>query len=87
MSNKKEKNLELLNFEGPVLKVKKADQNEYVIYDQWDSIVDILTEEKFYEFLEGDLILTDSSGKKWNYRREHVDAKPRLRDLVNFITK
>lgn len=82
--NNKEKIIELLNFEGPALRAKKSDDG-YVIYDQWDSIVDILSEEKFYEFLEGDLILTDSEGKKWNYARESKDAKPKLRDLVRFI--
>jgi hypothetical protein len=85
--NTREKMLELLNFEGPVLKAKKANKDEYVIYDQWDSIVDILTEEKFYAFLEGDITLSDSNGKNWNYKREHNDAKPKLRDLINFITK
>ena len=45
MKNKK-KEIELLNYEGPVLKLVVQD-DDFVIYDEWDGIVDILNQSKF----------------------------------------
>ena len=87
MNNKKEKRIGLLNYEGDAIWAKKADDDEFVIYDQWDSILEIVTKNEFFNFLDGNLEVIDSEGKKWNFRNEHVNAKPSYRSLVDFITK
>ena len=86
MNNKKEKRIGLLNFEGDAIWAKKAGEDEFVVYDQWDSIVEILTRDEFFNFLDGNVELADSEGKKWNFRNEHVNAKPSYKSLVHFIT-
>ena len=75
-----------MNFEGDAIWAKKAGEDEFVVYDQWDSIVEILTRDEFFNFLDGNLELADSEGKKWNFRNEHVNAKPSYKSLVHFIT-
>jgi hypothetical protein len=82
---RKKNELSLLNFEGDALWAKKAGKDEYVVYDQWSSIVDVLTEDDFLNFLDGKLELSDSSGKTWNFRKEHYEAKPHYRDIINFM--
>lgn len=86
MRNNKKNTQWLLNFEGVALKVKKADEDEYVIYDQWDGICEILTLDGFLDFLDGKLEVVDEQGKRWNWAREHRDAKPTLKELFTFIS-
>jgi hypothetical protein len=83
MNNRKD--LGLLNYEGDVLKMKKAGEDEFVIYDQWNSIVEILTQDELFEFLDGIRPLTDSSGKTWNWADEHREAKTSLRRIFEYI--
>jgi hypothetical protein len=83
--NNREKRLGLLNFEGDAVWAKKAEDDEFVIYDQWDGIMEILSKQDFLRFLDGEIELVDGEGKKWNYMREHVDSKPSHRSLYNFI--
>ena len=88
-TNKKEKIkvLDILNYEGPVLKIFKSSDNEFVIYDQWDSIVDTLTFDEVCSFLDGDILLTDSGGKTWNWASEHYLSKPKIKNLIRYLTK
>lgn len=81
----KEKRIGLLNFEGDAVWAKKANDDEFVIYDQWDSIMEILSKDDFFKFLDGDILLSDSNGKEWNYATESRDAKPSFSSLYNFI--
>jgi hypothetical protein len=85
MPNKR-KTIGLINYEGDVLKLLKASENEYVIYDQWDSIVDILNEDKFFSWLDGQISLTDSEGRKWSYTdTSHRDARTGLLKIFKYI--
>ena len=81
----KRKELGLLNFEGPVIKLYKENDDEFVLYDQWDVIMDVLTFNDLCKFLDGHLLLTDSQGKTWNWAKEHSEAKPKFMELFNYI--
>lgn len=82
----KGKDLGLINYEGWVLKLCKADNGDFVVYDQWDSIVDILDLKELCAFLEGKTNLMDSSGKSWNWLREHKEARTSLFAILKYIT-
>jgi hypothetical protein len=83
MTNKKD--LGLINYEGDVLKMRKVSDDEYVIYDQWDSIVEIMNRERFCEWLDGDFPLIDSQGKHWVYTEQHRDARQALNVIFEYI--
>ena len=53
MKKNKKNDLDLLNFEGPVLKLHKSSKDEFVIYDQWDSIVEVMTLKELCSFFVG----------------------------------
>lgn len=81
--NKKE--LGLINYEGWVLKLYKALNDDLVIYDQHDSIVDVLDLKGLCNFLEGKTTLVDSNGKGWNWLREHPDARTPLYRIFEYL--
>jgi hypothetical protein len=85
--NQKEKRIGLINYEGDAVWAKKAGDDEFVVYDQWDGIMEILTREDFFRFLDGDLELMDGEGKKWNFKKEYTEAKPSYKTLFYFIMK
>jgi hypothetical protein len=74
----------LINYEGACLWALNTSDG-IVIYDQWESLVDILTEEAFLEWIDGEFWLMDSEGKKWVFTEEHKDAKPSVREIINFL--
>ena len=82
MRNKR-KEIELINYEGPVLKLCKSDE-DFVIYDQWDGIVDILNLSKFLRFLDGDLTLMDGSGRHWNWKEHPKEAKQKISVIIKY---
>ena len=81
----KEKQIGLLNFEGDVLKLKKASDNEFVIYDQWDSIVEVMTFDELSDFFDGETTLIDSESNKWNWDEQHKNAKVSFKKLFNYL--
>ena len=90
MKNKKNNELELLNFEGPVLKASRVIDSgtldvEFVIHDQHDSLVSILTRAQLFEFFDGTLDLVDSDGKSWNYTKYDRGAKPSMCSIYEFV--
>lgn len=78
------KKFSLINHEGDVLWAKRDDDN-IVIYDQWEDLVDIMPIESFCEWLDGSMGLTDSQGKTWYWAKEHRDAKPSMWKLLQFL--
>ena len=58
--------IELLNFEGPVLKAIKAPFG-CVVVDQWEKTVAICNKEQLEDFISGKTDITDSNNKTWNY--------------------
>lgn len=76
--------LELLNYEGPVLTAIKTDRG-FSIIDQWKTQIAFVSKVTLERFLAGEIELTDSSGKVWNYVKEPADAKPSAEALNNFM--
>ena len=68
MQLKKDKEIVLVNIEGPILKAKKSEEDEYVLYDSEDSIVDILNHKRFVDFIFNDLSITYTDGKNIKYK-------------------
>lgn len=68
MNNRRD--LGLLNYEGDVLKLNREGE-QYIIYDQWDGLVEILDLSGLCRFLEGRLDLVDSEGRRWNWLEQH----------------
>jgi len=68
MQLKKDKEIVLVNIEGPILKAKRGEEDEYVLYDSEDSIVDILNHKRFVDFIFNDLSITYTDGKNIKYK-------------------
>jgi hypothetical protein len=68
MQLKKDKEIVLVNIEGPILKAKRSEEDEYVLYDSEDSIVDILNHKRFVDFIFNDLSITYTDGKNIKYK-------------------
>ena len=76
--------IELLNFEGPVLKAIKAPFG-CVVVDQWDKTVSVCDKQQLEDFLAGKTYITDTKGKKWHYTSEPDSAKSSTSKLNAFI--
>jgi hypothetical protein len=76
MRSKKSDEIVLLNSEGPILKAKKTDSDEYVLYDKEDTIVDILSTSQFTDFVYNNVPLTGTDGKQIYYYSYPPDMKP-----------
>lgn len=85
MRSKKSDEIVLLNSEGPILKAKKTDADEYVLYDKEDTIVDILSTSQFTDFVYNNVPLTGTDGKQIYYDSYSLDMKPEKEDLEIFI--
>lgn len=85
MRSKKSDEIVLLNSEGPILKAKKTDSDEYVLYDREDTIVDILSTSQFTDFIYHNVPLTGTDGKPIYYDSYSRDMKPEKEDLEIFI--
>jgi len=78
--------LSLINYEGDCLwAIPSMDNRAIVVYDQHDSLCEIMPLSKFLDFLDGNVSITDSEGKEWYYPNEHRDAKPTNTMVYNFI--
>lgn len=78
------KSLGLINYEGDCLKAIKED-GSIIIKDQYGSVVDTLTPEQLYEFIDGSRNIVDSKGKSWNFPNESKEAKPSYCKIYNFV--
>lgn len=69
MKNKKNKlpTIELLNSEGPLLKLTKS-RGSFIVFDEWSNIVDVLlTSADVIDFIEGRREIIDSDDRTWHY--------------------
>ena len=85
MRSKKINEIELLNSEGPILTAKKTDSDEYVLYDNEDTIVDILSTSQFTDFIYHNVPLMGTDGKPIYYGSYSQSMKPEKEDLEIFI--
>lgn len=86
MKNENNKKLGLLNFEGDVLKAwYKPTSNKFFIVDDRGNHIQSLSKKKLQKFFNGEIELTTSYGKTFNYVNEHENAKPRQEQIDEFM--
>ena len=77
--------LELLNYEGPVLKLVKMTDNKFHMIDQWKEEHSLLNRSQVLAFVTGETQVIDSRGNKYRYPEHAAAAKPTCETLNNFI--
>jgi hypothetical protein len=82
---KKDKEIVLINVEGPRLKAKKAGPDEYVLYDYEDGIVDILNHAGFVDFVFNKVPVTYTDGKDIIYSNIDPKTKANRGELARFM--
>jgi hypothetical protein len=86
MKNKNYKSLGLLNFEGDVLKAYyKPTSDKFFIVDDQGNFIQKISKNKLQKFFNGEIELTTSYGKTFNYANEHENAKPRQEQIDEFM--
>ena len=79
------RSLELINYEGPVLSLIKLGPNKFQLLDQWKHEVQLLTRVEVLQYITGEIALSDSTGREWRHLEVHIDARPSLRRIDEFI--
>jgi hypothetical protein len=84
MTNKKERSIELINYEGPVLKLIESG-SDVIAVDQWDKPIAKLNFVSLLSYLRGDISLYDSKGKEWHYPSQHEEARTDINKVMEFF--
>ena len=82
--------IELLNYEGPVLRANKREKGKNTVFeivDQWNIVIEEFDMAKFLRFIDGQISVKDSKGKEWMYTTASEEAKCPPDVLINFIVK
>ena len=85
MQSKKDKELVLLNIEGPYLKAKNAEDGDFVLYDHEDSIVEILNTKSFVDFIFNGSSVTYTDGKQIRYNDFSHSSRANKGELIRFM--
>jgi hypothetical protein len=86
MTNKKERSIELINYEGPVLKLIESG-SEVIAVDQWDKPIARLNRVSLLSYLRGEISFYDSKGKEWHYPSQHEESRTDINKLMEFFQK
>jgi len=81
---KNNKEIELINYEGPCLRARKKDDS-IGIYDQWGNKSMTLDTKSLIDWVDGKINLADSSGKIWVYEEHDSNAKVSRTELVEWV--
>lgn len=87
-SNKKKtktSKISLINYEGDCIWAKKSKEGDFLIYDQYGSMIEQVDLLEFQNWIDGTRSFVDSKGKSWFYTDHHSDAKPGSKSLFDFI--
>ena len=82
---KKYPKLGLINFEGDVVKAYKVNDNGFIIVDGHGEYIRIYTRLQLDKFLNGEIVISISSGETFNYLEQHQDARPKQHQLDEFL--
>lgn len=82
---KKEEEIILINIEGPFLKLKRGDDGNYVLYDNEDGIVDILSYKKIIDFIFNKMPVTYTDGKQILYTDFAPKDRANRGELARFL--
>jgi hypothetical protein len=86
MKNRNNKSLGLLNFEGDVLKAYHLPKDDtFLIIDDHGEFIINLTKKELMNFFKGEIELTTSYGRTFNYLNEHQNAKPKQEQIDEFL--
>ena len=77
------KMIELINCEGPVLRLKKLGKNSFEIIDQWGKVVNQITRADVLAFISGEVSIKDSSGASYSYPDYSIGAKPSNSSVID----
>jgi hypothetical protein len=77
--------IEILNSEGPILAAYKT-ENRFSIVDEDQIQVNVFSEERMLDFIDGKFSIIDSRGRDWNYVRTDAGMKTEREELVSFIS-
>jgi hypothetical protein len=76
--------IELLNSEGPILKAVKI-RGYFVIIDEDQEQIDVLTDLEMLRFVEGYRSIQDSRGRIWNYLKVDPGMRENKNVIVSFV--
>lgn len=77
--------ISLINYEGDCIWAKKNKEGDFMIYDQYGSMIEKVNVLEFQNWIDGIIPFVDSKGKSWFYTDHHSDAKPSSKSLFEFI--
>lgn len=84
MNNTNIHSLDLVNSEGPLLKLIKS-KKSFIIVDEWQVQLTILTKDEVIKFINGEFNLTDSHQRKWNFPLVSQGMRRPIKDIMDFI--
>jgi hypothetical protein len=79
------KKLELLNSEGAILTATKGNASNYIITDQYGEKIANWNRFGLLQFLAGEDVIKDSTGKVWLYSAADEGMKPSDEKIQEFI--
>ena len=77
--------LEILNSEGPVLKLVRVNINSFKVIDQWKEEVVTLNRAEVLAFISGEVKITDSRNNQYYYPECSMSMKPDTAKLDHFL--
>ena len=78
--------LDLLNYEGPVLRLQRKGEGSFDVLNQWGESMVILTRAQVLSFVIGDVvILCERQQKEWRFQEQSSEARVNARDLDKFL--
>jgi two-component SAPR family response regulator len=77
--------LEILNSEGPVLKLVRVNINSFKVIDQWKEEVVTLNRAEVLAFISGEVKITDSRNNQYYYPDCSMSMKPDTAKLDHFL--
>jgi hypothetical protein len=78
------RSIDLLNSEGPILKLIKSN-NGFTVIDEWKVKIATLTRDEIIQFIEGNLAIIDSHDQYWEYPNISTGMKLNIPDILEFI--
>jgi hypothetical protein len=82
---KKEDEIVLINIEGPILKLKRGDDDNYVLYDKEDGIVELLSYKGVVDFIFNKAPITYKDGKQILYTDFSPKDRAHRGELARFL--
>jgi len=86
MTSNRKATLDLLNYEGPVLRLQRKGEDSFDVLNQWGESMVILTRAQVLSFVIGDVsIRCERQQKEWRFQEQSAEARVNARDLDKFL--